>query len=162
MEIKSLNNLKKSSGATSSLYDLTKSTFIDPSSALNIPVYQHLVEDHESGRIDIISFYLYKSTDQVDFLLNFNSIINPLNILAGSIINYVDLEAVGLFDYTDIEKETSDTLKKLANTNKKQRVDVNRETVVNNPSLPPTLTDNLTDPVQIKGNQVIIGENLFK
>lgn len=161
MQIKSLDVLKKVSG-TSSLYDLTRSTFIDPTSALNVPIYQHIVEEHESGRIDIISYYLYKSTDQVDFLLNFNSIINPLNILEGSVINYVDYQSLGLFNYDDISVDTADSLKKLANTNKKQRLDVNRETVVNNPSLPPTLTDNLTDPVQIKGNQIIIGENLFK
>jgi len=161
MQIKSLDVLKKVSG-TSSLYDLTRSTYIDPTSALSVPVYQHIVEEHESGRIDIISYYLYQSTDQVDFLLNFNSIINPLNILEGSVINYVDYQSLGLFNYDDISVDTADSLKKLANTNKKQRLDVNREAVVNNPSLPPTLTDNLTDPVQIKGNQIIIGENLFK
>lgn|ERR1035437_812858 len=162
MEIKSLNILKTISGATSSLYDLTRSTFIDPSVALNIPVYEHIVEEWEAGRIDIISSFIYKSTDQVDFLLNFNSIIHPLNILAGTTLNYVDTESVGLFDYDDIEVDTADSLRQLTNTNKKQRIDTNRETVVNNPSLPPTLTDNLTDSVQIKGNQIIIGENLFK
>ncbi len=161
MKIKSLDNLKKVSG-TSSLYDLTKSTYTDPSGSLAISVYQHVVEEHESGRIDLVSYYIYQSTEQVDFLLNFNNIVNPLNIPVGAIINYVDAESLGLFEYNDIEKEATDTLKRLANTNKKQRIDKNRESVINNPALPPTLTDNMTDPIQIRGNQVIVGENLFK
>ena len=161
MKIKSLNNLKKS-GATTSLYDLTKNSYIDPSGSMGIITYQHVVEEHESGRIDLVSYYIYQSTEQVDFLLNFNNIVNPLNIPVGTIINYVDSESLGLFEYTDIEKEATDTVMRLANTNKKQRIDKNRESIINNPSLPPTLTDNMTDPVQIRGNQVIVGENLFK
>lgn len=162
MDIKGFNNLKIDN--STKLYDLTQITYIDISNNLSIPVYPYTVEEHFAGRIDLICDDIYQDTDNVDFLLHFNNIINPLNIPTDTVIYYVDAEAIKLFEFTDEESLAEEAIANLTNNNltninKKQRIDKNR---INSNTLPPTLTDNLTDPVQIKGNQIVIGENLFK
>lgn len=159
MDIKSLDNLRRDD---SGLYDLTKSTFINISDAISLPVFEIVVEEHFAGRIDLICNDLYENIDHVEFLLRFNDIDNPMNIPVGRSIFYVEKESISLFDYSDVEVEAKDAIKRLSNNNKRQRIDKKREAAINNPTLPPTITDNLTDPVQIRGNQIIIGENLFR
>jgi hypothetical protein len=160
MNFKSLDNLKRDD--VTKLYDLTKATFINPSEALSIPIFEFVVEEHFAGRIDLICNELYETLDYVEFLLRFNDIDHPLNIPKDRSIFYVEKESVSLFDYTDIEVEAKDAIKRLSNNNKRQRIDKKREAAINNPTLPPTISDDVTDPVQIRGNQIIIGENLFR
>ncbi len=159
MNIKSLDGLNRNSDG---LFDLTKATFINPSDSLSIPIFEFVVEEHFAGRIDLIASEIYDNIDNVEFLLRFNDIDHPLNVPNGRSIFYVEKESISLFDYTDIEVDAKDAIKRLSNNNKRQRIDKKREAAINNPSLPPTLTDNVTDPIQIRGNQIIIGENLFK
>ncbi len=159
MDIKSLDSLRRDDNG---LFDLTKSTFINVSGAIALPIFELVVEEHFAGRIDLISNELYETIDYVEFLLRFNDIDNPLNVPTGKSIFYVEKESISLFDYSDIEVEAKDAIKRLSNNNKRQRIDKKREAAINNPTLPPTITDDATDPVQIRGNQIIIGENLFK
>ena len=172
MKIKAIDKLKIDTnipvvitaigGTQSGLYDLTRLTYNSTSEISTDAILEHIVEDHEAMRMDLICNSIYESVEHVDFLLEYNRILNPLNISPGQSIFYIDKDLIAKYEYDEIVDDTTNAIKKLVNTNKKQRIDKNREAAVNNPSLPPTLTDSLVDPVQIKGNQIVIGENLFR
>ncbi len=50
----------------------------------------YVVEREMESRIDLICNKLYSNVDNIDFILNYNNIDNPLNIMENDIIRYVD------------------------------------------------------------------------
>lgn len=154
MKVYDLNILEKDPNQDN-LYDFTQVTF----KSLSGPnIYSYLVDSFDEMRIDLICNKLYQSVDYIDFILNFNSIDNPLNIKEGDIIYYCDIDDIDLFRVTPDKPKV---LKySLLNNNKQTRKDTNRQSYIeDNFALPPTLLETPTESVQIKGTDIIIGVN---
>jgi hypothetical protein len=86
------------------LYNLFNKTYVE----FTLPnTSEYIVQQDEEMRIDLICYRIYDSTEYVAFLLNFNGIENPLNVMPGDLIKYVDI-------YLDIVwkpcKESSDIM----------------------------------------------------
>jgi hypothetical protein len=135
------------------LYNLFAKTYVQDSEP---KIQVHIVAKEEEMRMDLVSFNIYDSVDHVDFLCNFNSIDNPLNIKEGDIINYVNLDSLSLFIFNE---PNDDQIKKgLLNENKAAKKDPNRTKFVEeNYTLPPTFLPEPTPQIQSVGNSIIIG-----
>ena len=91
------------------LYDLEKLVrddrqdnlynFFDPTFqfAVGLSYKQFVVGPEQAMRIDLVCFEIYKTVDQVDFLLDLNNIDNPLNIMEDDIIIYAAEGAIDEF-----------------------------------------------------------------
>lgn len=105
-------------------YDLFQKTMINND---NIFYNYFYVTDEYQGRIDLISKYLYGTTDYIEELMTINNIINPWSIKSGDIIYYANASS----DYSIIYKndeplnEQKDQIL-LMNKNKSTKKDVNR------------------------------------
>ena len=54
---------------------------------INEPQFEeHIIEDDEVGRIDLIALKFYGNHDHVDTILKFNNIINPFAPVAGDVL----------------------------------------------------------------------------
>lgn len=156
MELYNINNLPIDQSL--GLYDFTVSTF---QYKINFNLFAYIVRRDEEMRIDLVCKHIFNSTTEIDFLLDFNGIINPLNIHEGDIIFHVRLEDV---QYFRIKPTIFNELRtQLANTNKKARIDKNRQKRLEEEalSLPPTINQKDTDPVTIQGDNIILGGGLF-
>lgn len=155
MNIHDINVLKKDSNT--GLYDFTKSTY---KLIENIATFTYVVEQHEEMRIDLVCNSIYQTTEYVDFLLDYNNIDNPLNIMSGDEIKYVDAQYIPQFQ---INEEPINNIKnKLLNPSKIQRKDNSRKSYIEQSfSLPPTINDEAVDQVKIEGDNIIIGEGLL-
>lgn len=105
-------------------YDLFQKTMINND---NIFYNYFFVTNEYEGRIDLISKYLYGSTDYIEELMTINNIINPWSIKSGDIIYYANTST----DYSIIyqnEEPINDQKDKilLMNRNKSTKKDVNR------------------------------------
>lgn len=152
-----LEILKKNDNGT---YDLFKTTFTNTKKQ-SYPIKEYKVLIEQEMRIDLVCYQIYKNTDYCDFLLNFNNIKNPLNIMRDDIIYYLDRDLIDYFRVNDTSEEG--VKEKLLNINKVSKKDKNREEYVNkNYALPPTVNESPIKQVKIEGNKIVIGDNLFK
>lgn len=155
MEINDLNSLSRDENQNK-LYDLTEITFNYTSidSVLKIP---HTVQPNEEMRIDLICDNIYNNLNNISFLLKFNNIDNPLNIMSGDIIYYIDESLIELFR---IQSNTdTSTRNKLLNANKSTKKDPNRQQYIeSNFSLPPTYLNSPSNSVKIEGSKIVIGD----
>jgi hypothetical protein len=128
---------------TDGFYDLFEKTIVNDINLSNY--YNFIVNDEFEGRLDLISKYLYGSTDFMEELMVINNIINPFSIKTGDILYYIP--SSGDFNYLYVSDEMNDDIKDdilLMNKNKSTKKDINRI------GYPPTIKpDNLK---QIKVN----------
>ena len=150
MEIYDISILKRDPNQDN-LYNLTESTFADQQSTLS----ELIVTREQEMRPDLISYFLYRSVDYVDFLFNINGIDNPLNIKQGDVILYDSIDRIGLYR---ISPNTSDDRKRtLLSPNKSSVKDPNRIKYVEDEyQLPPTFLETPTSPISTSGNQITI------
>jgi len=135
------------------LYNLFAKTYVQ---APDRVVESYVVNPEEEMRMDLVSFNIYESVDYVDFLCNFNSIDNPLNIKQGDVINYVSVDAISNYLFT--EPNDDQVRKGLLNENKATKKDPNRTKFVEeNYTLPPTFLPEPVPQVQTIGNSIVIG-----
>jgi hypothetical protein len=155
MDIYDINQLVIDSNT--GLYDLTRSTY---QYIPNITTFTYVVEQHEEMRIDLVCNSIYGSTDYVDFLLNYNSIDNPLNVKSGDSILYIDAQYISQFRVSIAPANNVQNI--LLNPAKVQRVDSNRSGYIEQSfSLPPTINDDPVDQVKVDGNNIVIGDGFF-
>jgi len=99
---------------------------------------------------------VYKSTDRIDFLLSFNDIDNPLNIMEKDEIFFVSYLAIDDFRLT--ETDVIETRSLLTNANKSTKIDQNRQKYIeDNYSLPPTFLPEPREQVRFEGDSLVIG-----
>ncbi len=116
---------------------------------------QYVVGPEEEMRMDLVSFSIYESIDHVDFLCNYNSIDNPLNVMAGDVIQYVPLDTID--EFIDTEPADSQVSAGLLNENKKTQKDPKRSAFLENDyKLPPTFLDLPRPAIQVIGNTLVI------
>ena len=123
-------------------------------------VFSYITTEADEMRPDMLCHNIYGNTDNIDFLLNLNGIINPLNIHRDEVIIYVEESAIQ--NFRPVEEEIEDIKATFINLSKKKSTDQNR--VRNNEKkvpLPPTVNQDKVKPVIIEGNKVIIGKGLF-
>jgi len=139
------------------LFDLTTPTFIMYNGA---KLSSYVVEEGEEMRIDLVCNSIYRNSNYVDFLMNLNGIINPMNIRSGDTFIYVEENSIQNFRAPE---EVLDNIKAtFINLNKKNSKDKNRELKKNDKTpLPPTVNQRKIDPIKIRGNKVTIGDGLF-
>lgn len=152
MEIFDINSLTRDENQ-SNLYDLFIKTYRENE---NGQKQSYIVKDDEMMRIDLISQSIYESTEYVDFLLNFNYINNPLNIMGGDEIFYMPIEVINNFRNTETSQVAA--RRKFTNANKGTRKDPTRQQFLEKGfTLPPNFLDVPQTPVRIDGNSVVIG-----
>jgi hypothetical protein len=157
MDVRDINVLKRSE-KNSGLYDLTKVTYRSYEGQILVTEYK--VPKWEEMRIDLICNKLYGTTEYIDFLLNFNSISNPLNIREGAILRYVSIDDISKFYYNQTAPE--DVQKKLSSAGRATQQDPNRQAYnEQNFPLPPNVMDKPTQQVVVNGQTIKI-QGLFK
>ena len=152
MKIYSLNKLIRDPNQ-GNLY-----SFFDPTFKIinGYQLYEHIVTPEQEMRIDLISQALYKDVDHCDFLLNFNDIDNPLNIMQGDTLLYADISTIPEFHLTITDNTNARAT--LLNANKSTRIDNNRKKYIEqNYSLPPTFLETPQKAVRIENDQIVIG-----
>ncbi len=152
MLIKDLDELKVDT-KQNGLYNLFALTYNE---VTDVKIQTYIVQPEDEMRMDLVSFNIYESIDHVDFLCNFNSIDNPLNVKQGDIINYVSIDTIDAFIAS--EPNDDEIRQGLLNANKAKRKDSKRQEFVENDfTLPPTFSDIPQPGVQIVGNSLLIG-----
>lgn len=137
-------------------WDFTQTTFV---SRLESNLNYWYVQKDEEMRIDLICNRIYSSSDYVDILLNINKIDNPLNIKAGDIIQYPNSSDISLYRYREDEVGS---VQRLLSRNKAPRKDNTRKKYIEqNYSLPPTVLQSPVNPVNIVGDNIIVGGGLL-
>jgi hypothetical protein len=136
---------------------LEMSTYFQPST--NAYFTKEFIIPFESQmRMDNICYELYGNTEYVDFLLYFNDIINPLNIIQDQSIYYVNANIIPGFYAPEEIEETIQNI--LTNPSKSSKVDKNR-IEKSEKSLPPTVNESENKQIKIEGNSIIIGSGIF-
>jgi hypothetical protein len=153
MKFYSIDKLKKED-TKDGFYDLTTPTFRVQK---DINVFSYIVPVYESGRIDLVCHSIYGNTDNCDFLLELNNIIDPFNVFEGDVIIYVEQTAIE--NFRPIDDTLKDVQQDLVNLNKKRKKDQNRANET--PSAPITINEKKIDPIILLGDKVIIGKGLF-
>ena len=136
------------------LYDLFQPTF---QMMKNYSVIDSTVSPENEMRIDLVSNSIYSTTEYLDFILSFNDIDNPLNIMAGDTILYTDAQNIDNFRVK--ASQNVDARNTLLNANKINKIDPNRQDFVDqNYSLPPTFNEVPQPAITIdrSRNQMII------
>jgi len=136
------------------LYDLFQPTF---QMMKNYSVIDSTVSPENEMRIDLVSNSIYSTTEYLDFILSFNDIDNPLNIMAGDTILYTDAQNIDNFRVKS--SQNVDARNTLLNANKINKIDPNRQDFVDqNYSLPPTFNEVPQPAITIdrSRNQMII------
>jgi len=156
MNISDINVLRRTV-VNENLYDLTKLTFKTTYQGVKYNTYK--VQKGEEMRIDLICNSIYGNIDQIDTLLNFNDISNPLNIKEGTVIYYP--EPISLNSFKINETTTENVQAKISTAGKATTIDQNRKDYIEqNYTLPPTVLDRPTEQVVLTGNTVKV-DNLF-
>jgi len=152
MEIFGISSLTRDQ-KQNNLYDLFIKTYEENP---NIPFGQYTVKMEDTMRIDLICQKIYNTTEHLDFLLNYNSIDNPLNVKEGDVIYYVSAELIDSF--TSEEPTQEENRKKFTNPAKANRKDPTRQSFIEQGyTLPPNFLDVPEAPVRIEGNTLVIG-----
>lgn len=152
MEIFGISSLSRDQ-KQNNLYDLFIKTYEENPS---VPFGQYTVKMEDTMRIDLICQKIYANTEHLDFLLNYNSIDNPLNIKEGDVLYYVSAELIDQF--TSEEPVQEENRKKFTNPAKATRKDPTRQSFIEQGyTLPPNFLDVPEAPVRIEGNTLVIG-----
>jgi len=152
MEIFGISSLTRDE-KQNNLYDLFIKTYEENPS---VPFGQYTVRMEDTMRIDLICQKIYNNTEHLDFLLNYNSIDNPLNIKEGDILYYVSADLID--EFTSEEPTQQENLKKFTNPAKATRKDPTRQSFVEQGyTLPPNFLDVPEAAVRIEGNSLVIG-----
>jgi hypothetical protein len=138
-------------------YDVSKLTFQETG---EVGYLEYKIQKGEEMRIDLVCKSIYNNVDYVDILLSVNRITNPLNIKEGVVILYPPLKEITNLRY--VEEDEVIVQEQLANPNKATKADPNRKKYVEeNYSLPPTVLNTPTNPIQIDGDNIKVGKGLF-
>jgi len=131
-----INTLEKIKRCINGFYDLFQKTIRN---SPEISVISFIVTEEFNGRIDLISKFLYGTTDYIEELMVLNNIINPYSIKSGDIIYVV--ESSDEFKYLyDSDKQDNNQKDKILNMNKSK----SRTMDTNRTNYPPTIKpDNL-------------------
>jgi hypothetical protein len=156
MEIKSLQDLERVS-TNDNMFNFLQTSFKDYGPFV---FNTYIVPKENEMRIDLVCNDLYDSTEYTDFLLWFNGIINPFNIIQGTEIIFVNLDLIPNFY---VKKENNGKVQDvLLNKDKVKRKDKNRDKFIRQKrSLPPTVNESPTEQIKIDGDSIIIGGNIF-
>ena len=135
------------------LYNLFEPTFI---LRTGFDTNNTIVTQDSVMRMDLICNEIYKKPDVVDFLLNFNDIDNPLNIMEGDLIFFTSYLAIDDFKLKEIDQ--TETRSALTNSNKTTKIDPNRQKYIEeNYSLPTTYLSTPKSPITFEGDNIVIG-----
>jgi hypothetical protein len=135
------------------LYNLFQPTFQSPKGKGD-QIYE--VMEEKNMRIDLVSNELYKTTDNLDYLMNLNEIDNPLNIMSGDKLFYTNEEVITAFRKQDLELEI--TRDELVDVEKQTKLDPDRQKYVEQGfSVIPTVNDVPKDPISFSDTRIIIG-----
>jgi hypothetical protein len=117
-------------------YDLFEKTIVNRTDLYG---RTFLVTDEYEGRLDLISKYIYGSTDYVEELMAANNIYNPWSVKSGDELKVYNSSEVfaSLYKTDEIIGENKDTIL-MMNKNKTNKIDNNR---IGSP--PPIKPDNL-------------------
>ena len=107
------------------LYDLFQNNYTYSRSDIE---FTYVVEREMESRIDLICNKLYSNIDNIDFLLSYNKIDNPLNIMENDIIYYIDVFKI---DQSKILNNLSEVNKVRVLNNNKSIIDNNRKEYLN-------------------------------
>ena len=152
MEIFGISSLTRDT-KQNNLYDLFIKTYEENP---NVPFGQYTVKMEDTMRIDLICQKIYNNTEHLDFLLNYNSIDNPLNIKEGDVLYYVSADLID--EFTSEEPIQEENKKKFTNPAKATRKDPTRQSFIEQGyTLPPNFLDVPEAPVRIEGNTLVIG-----
>lgn len=152
MEINDISRLTRDTNQNN-LYDLFIKTYQDNPA---VPFGSYTVKEEETMRIDLVCQNIYNTTEHVDFLLNYNSIDNPLNIKGGDVLFYASIDLIEQFESEEPAQEES--RKKFTNPAKATRKDPTRQSFLEQGyTLPPNFLDVPEAPVRIEGNTLVIG-----
>jgi hypothetical protein len=108
-----------------------------------------VVTDEYEGRIDLVSNYLYRSTDFTEELMTLNNIINPWSIKQGDLLYYSANDTNYQLLYQtdpDTQSDKKDTIL-LMNNNKVTKKDANRI------GYPPTIKPDNLQQIDINYNK---------
>jgi phage pi2 protein 07 len=156
MNVRDINILKRSE-RNENLYDLTKLTYRTTFEEVNFSAYK--VQKGEEMRIDLVCQSIYGNVNNIDVILNFNNISNPLNIKEGTILYYPDQESLDKFNINETTVEN--VQQKISTAGKATAVDPDRKAYVEqNYSLPPTVLDRPTEQVTLTGDTIQV-QGLF-
>jgi len=156
MKIYSIDNLKKELTADG-FFDLSTPTFVMFSGSKFL---SYTIKDNEEMRPDLVSNSIYGNTNNTDFLLSLNGIINPMNMRKGDLIIYVEEQAIA--NFRPIPEVIDNIKSQFINLNKKKSKDKNREKRKDEKTpLPPTVNQRKINPIKIKGKTITIGDGLF-
>lgn len=141
MEIYTFNKLNI---GTDGFYNLFEKTIVNN----NLTTYNTLiVNDEFNGRLDLLTKYIYGSTNYIEELMVINNIINPYSIKTGDIIKYPPKSTDLNFLYEN--EEQKDDIKDeilLKNKNKSTKKDINRI------GYPPTIKPDNLKQIQVNHN----------
>lgn len=160
MEIKSLNQLKKS-GQT---YDLYTNIIIDNK---KYSIFEFPCTERHDMRIDLVCFDIYESMNDVDLLCIINGIINPLSVQNGDLIFFIEAEKLEEVRTNDsILENIVSNLNKL-NKGKEHKIDKNRsndllkrkQTEINKTFVPPNILNTSGKNINIKDGKIILKPN---
>ena len=102
MDHKSLNKKPLDKNDDSLPVNIAKPSFLFKN--IDEPQYEeHIIEDDEVGRIDLIALKFYGNHDHVDTILKFNNIINPFAPVAGDILK-IPSRTIATKAWKDISK----------------------------------------------------------
>jgi hypothetical protein len=136
----------------SGLYDLNMVTWGD----FGATTYTYEATSFDEMRIDLVSREVFGNDENVDFLLNYNNIDNPLNIMDGDTIYYTSVQDAYRGAYVDVQD--SAIASSLILSRRSTRIDPNRTEYINNDkSLTPTMKSSPGSTVNVVGNKIIIG-----
>lgn len=151
MNIKGLNNVKVD--IDSGLYDLTQTTWKDFTSV----EYEYEVQLNEEMRMDLVCKSIFDTVDDIDFIMNYNGIDNPLNVMSGDTILYVKKQEI---ISGEVVQDSSETLDRIIRSRRSTRIDPNRKKYIDNDkSITPTLNEVPKSSIGVVGNNIIIGGN---
>jgi hypothetical protein len=120
-----------------SLYDFFQPTF---QMMPNHNIIESTVLPENEMRIDLVTNSIYNTTEYLDFLLSFNDIDNPLNIMEGDIIFHTDFQNIENFRVKT--SQNTNARNTLLNANKVTKIDPSRQAFVEQDySLPPTFNE---------------------
>ncbi len=134
------------------LYDFNTITWAD----FQTTRYTYEATSFDEMRIDLVCREVFGNDENVDFLLNYNNIDNPLNIMENDVIYYTSVQDAYKGAYSDIQD--SAIANSIILSRRSTKVDPNRTSYVNNNnSLTPTLKSSPGSSVNVVGDKIIIG-----
>jgi hypothetical protein len=122
-----LENLKRDI-EQDNLYNLFIQTYVDK----NIQLYNTIITDDEDMRLDKVSKRIFGYSGYIEELMQINNILNIWNVKSGDQISYSPINNLELLK--QLEKQLDNVYEKISKTNKKTRVDPDRQK-----NVPPTI-----------------------